>query len=121
MFAIYLAHLLSYYPLIQLNLPLIEIRNLNLNLGRAWYVIMHRHKYFCYYLFNICKSRVLYYRYAFTAYECLSADKIVLRHPLKGFTGIFMIVYIFIIYYFKFYIFALVNNYKRSMDFYTQV
>ena len=41
------------YSVIQLYLSLVEIRNPYLSLGRMRYVIMHRHKYFCYYLFNI--------------------------------------------------------------------
>ena len=43
------------YSLIQLYLSFVEIRNPYLNLGWMRYVIMHRHKYFCYYLFNIKK------------------------------------------------------------------
>ena len=55
MLTVHIAHLLSYYLLIQLYLPLVKIGNLYLNLGWMRYVIMHRHKYFCYYLFNIKK------------------------------------------------------------------
>ena len=43
------------YSVIQLYLFLVEICNPNLNFGWMRYVIMHRHKYFCYYLFNILK------------------------------------------------------------------
>ena len=71
------------YSVIQLYLSLVEIRNPYLNLGWMRYVIMHRHKYFCYYLFNICKSRMLNYCYTLISDECLSTDKIVLRYPLK--------------------------------------
>jgi len=52
---VHIAHLLSYYLLIQLYLPLVKIGNLYLNLGWMRYVIMHRHKYFCYYLFDVKK------------------------------------------------------------------
>ena len=44
------------YSLIQLYLSLVEIRDPYLNLGWMRYVIMHRHKYFCYYLFIILKK-----------------------------------------------------------------
>lgn len=44
------------YSLIQLYLPLVDIRNLYLNLGRAWHVFMHRRKEARYYLFYIRKS-----------------------------------------------------------------
>ncbi len=43
------------YSVIQLYLSLVDIRNPYLNIGWMRYVIMHRHKYFCYYLFNIKK------------------------------------------------------------------
>ena len=43
------------YSLIQPNLLLVEIRNPYLNLGWTFYFIRQRHKYFCYYLFNIKK------------------------------------------------------------------
>ena len=39
LFAVYLAHMLSYCPLIQLNLPLVKIRNLYLNLDWTRYII----------------------------------------------------------------------------------
>lgn len=49
------------YSLIQLYLSLVEIGNLYLNFGRVWYIIRQRQKKPCYYLFHICKSRVLDY------------------------------------------------------------
>ena len=71
------------YSVIQLYLSLVEIRNPYLNLGRMFYIVRQRRKEYRYNLFDVCKSRIFDYRYAFTAYECLSADKIVLRHPFK--------------------------------------
>ena len=68
------------YSVIQLYLSLVEIRNPYLNLGRTFYTVRQRRKEPRYYLFYICKSRIFDYRYAFTAYECLATDKIVLRH-----------------------------------------
>ena len=72
-----------HYSLIQLYLSLVEIRNSYLNLGRTFYIVRQRRKEYHYNLFDVCKSRVLHYKYAFTVDECLSADKIVLRNPLK--------------------------------------
>ena len=68
------------YSVIQLYLSLVEIRNPYLNLGWTFYIVRQRRKEYRYNLFDVCKSRIFDYRYAFTAYECLSADKIILRH-----------------------------------------
>ena len=57
-------------------MSLVDIRNLYLNLGWSFYLVRQRQKEYRYNLFDICKSRVLDYRYTFTAEECLSADKI---------------------------------------------
>ena len=57
-------------------MSLVDIRNLYLNLGWTFYLVRQRRKEYRYNLFDVCKSRVLDYRYTFTAEECLSADKI---------------------------------------------
>ena len=71
------------YSVIQLYLSLVEIRNPYLNLGWKFYLVRQRWEYFRYYLFYICKSKVLNYWYTITSDECLASDKIVLRNPLK--------------------------------------
>ena len=83
------------YSLVQLNLFLVEIGDFYIYFGWMWYGCQRRKK-LRYYLFNIRKSRVLDCRYTFTTDECLSADKIVLRHSLKGFTGIFTMINILV-------------------------
>ena len=55
------------YSLIQLCLFLVEIGNLYLNLGRMFYIVRQRRKEYRYNLFDVCKSRIFDYRYAFTA------------------------------------------------------
>ena len=84
------------YSLIQLCLFLVENCNPNLNFGWTFYFIRQRRKEFRYYLFHICKSWVFNYWYTLTTDECLSTNKIVLRHPFKGFAWIFTIVDILI-------------------------
>ena len=84
------------YSLIQLYLSLVEIGNLYLNLGWTFYIVRQRRKEYHYNLFDVCKSRVLNYKYAFTIDEYLSADKIVLRHSFKGMTGIFTMINILV-------------------------
>ena len=71
------------YSVIQLYLSLVEIRNPYLNLCWTFYLVRQRRREYRYNLFDVCKSRIFDYSYAFTAYECLSADKIVLRHSFK--------------------------------------
>ena len=58
------------YSVIQLYLSLVEIRNPYLNLGWMRYVIMHRHKYFCYYLFNIKKRDLPKQTGPLNLYQC---------------------------------------------------
>ena len=71
------------YSVIQLYLSLVEIRNPYLNLCWTFYLVRQRLNGYRYNLFVVCKSRIFDYSYTFTAYECLSADKIVLRHSFK--------------------------------------
>ena len=58
------------YSVIQLYLSLVEICNPYLNLGWMRYVIMHRHKYFCYYLFNIKKRDLPKQTGPLNLYQC---------------------------------------------------